>query len=128
MPVVRWIRRTLWVPTGAGVLAVVLAVIAALVWRGFDADGIVLAVVVGGLLLVPAVGVGLFVNVLGDLQRLPGDGAIGAGQPRCGEGRAASPRAVSCGTCAGPGCWACPVRCGGCGARSGGWTQSVSPG
>lgn len=71
VPVVRWIRRTLWVPTGAGLLAVVLAVIAALVWRGLDGDGIVLALVVGGLLLIPAIGVGLFVNVLGELERLP---------------------------------------------------------
>jgi uncharacterized membrane protein len=71
VPVVRWVRRTLWVPIGAGALAVLLAVAAVLVWEGADADGLVLASVVGGLLVIPAVGVALFVRVLGELERLP---------------------------------------------------------
>lgn len=71
VPVVRWVRRTLWLPVGADVLAVVLAVVAVLIWRGLDRDGLALAVVVGGLIVAPAIGVALFVRVLGELERLP---------------------------------------------------------
>lgn len=71
VPVVRWVRRTLWFPVGAGALAAVLAVAAVVVWQGADGDGFALSVVLAGLILIPVVGVGLFVRALGDLERLP---------------------------------------------------------
>jgi hypothetical protein len=71
VPVVRWVRRTLWLPVGAGGLAVVLGVVAVLVWRGLDGDGFALAVLVGGAIVAPTIGVALFVRLLGELERLP---------------------------------------------------------
>jgi hypothetical protein len=71
VPVVRWVRRTLWFPVGAGALAAVLAVVAVVVWQGADGDGFALSVVLAGLILIPVVGVGLFVRALGELERLP---------------------------------------------------------
>ena len=71
VPVIRWVRRRLRLPVGFGAVAAVLAFAAAVVWQGADGDGLALAAVVGGLILVPVVGVGLFVRALGDLERLP---------------------------------------------------------
>ena len=71
VPVVRWVRRTMWVPIISGVSAGGLLVTAALVWQGREGDGLALAVGAVALMAVPVVGLGLFVRILGELTRLP---------------------------------------------------------
>jgi hypothetical protein len=71
VPVVRWVRRTLWLPIGSALLAAGLGVAAAIVWLGADGDGLATAAVVIVLVALPAVGVALFVRLLGELERLP---------------------------------------------------------
>ena len=71
VPVVQWVRRTLAVPVGAGLLAIGLGVAAALVWRGTEPEALVLAGLVVFVVGAPVLTVLLFVVVLGGLVRVP---------------------------------------------------------
>lgn len=71
VPVIRWVRRTLAVPVGTGLVALAMAVAAALVWQGTGPEGLVLSGVAVFVVGAPVLAVLLFVVVLGGLVRLP---------------------------------------------------------